>query len=136
MLTKNQNSEENDAVQLMTLHASKGLEFPVVFLCSLMEWSFPRREPLKEEHYPTPKKFKYKKHYSHFNEEFLKAYTNEEKRVLYVGLTRAKSTLIVSHGLHFAHQVASHLRYVYHSSHLYAQSLAISAGFEGSAKNL
>lgn len=99
----NNSLDNEDCVQILSIHKSKGLEFPVVILCSLMEWSFPRREPLKEEYYtfPTPKEFKYKeifqKHYSHFNEEFLKAYTNEERRVLYVGLTRAKSTLIVSH---------------------------------------
>ena len=105
------NSLDNvDCVQILTIHKSKGLEFPVVFVCSLIEGGFPKRKPMKEKpnQFPTPKKLKYanimeKLQRQHkdpnvfFKEEFLKEYRNEEQRTLYVALTRAKSILIVSH---------------------------------------
>lgn len=105
------NSLDNvDCVQILTIHKSKGLEFPVVFVCSLLEGGFPKRKPMREKpnKFPTPKKFKYsnimeklkrqnKNPNEFFKTEFLKEYRNEEQRTLYVALTRAKSILIVSH---------------------------------------
>lgn len=100
------NSLDNvDCVQILTVHKSKGLEFPVVFLCSLMECSFPKRSPYKEKitDYPIPKDIKYEKVLKNkpydmsFKDAFKREFKNEERRILYVGLTRAKSTLIVSH---------------------------------------
>lgn len=61
----------SDAVTLMTLHASKGLEFPAVFLCGLNEGSIPLRT---------------EKHESDLE---------EERRLFYVGLTRAQDELIL-----------------------------------------
>ena len=102
--------DDVDCVQILTIHKSKGLEFPVVFVCSLLEGGFPRREPLKEKSnvYPTPKKLKHKDIIEKlkrknkdpnlfFKQEYKKEFRNEEQRILYVGLTRAKSILIVSH---------------------------------------
>lgn len=97
--------ENSDRVQILTVHKSKGLEFPIVFICSLMEFSFPRRKPRKDKitDYPTPIDIKYAKIFedkpigSSFKDEYIKEFKNEEQRILYVGLTRAKSTLIVSH---------------------------------------
>jgi len=40
----NQYSINNDSIQIMTLHKSKGLEFKVVFLLDLYDWIFPKRE--------------------------------------------------------------------------------------------
>ncbi len=65
-----------DAVQLMTLHAAKGLEFPVVFMCGLEEGLFPHYLSVNE------------------NEEMGLA---EERRLCYVGMTRAMKKLYLSY---------------------------------------
>lgn len=64
----------DDCVQLMTLHAAKGLEFPVVFLAGLEEELFP--------------------HYLSMNEP--KA-MEEERRLCYVGVTRAMRKLFMTY---------------------------------------
>jgi DNA helicase-2/ATP-dependent DNA helicase PcrA len=97
--------ENDDRVQILTIHKSKGLEFPVVFVCSLMEFSFPKRKPIKEKitDFPTPLEIKYEKVFrnipigSSFKDEYNNEFKKEEQRILYVGLTRAKSTLFISH---------------------------------------
>lgn len=100
------NSLDNvDCVQILTIHKSKGLEFPVVFVCSLMEFVFPKRKPYKEKitDYKIPREIKYEKVFKNkpydmsFNDVYKNEFKKEERRILYVGLTRAKSTLIVSH---------------------------------------
>ena len=63
-----------DRVTLMTLHASKGLEFPVVFLVGLEQGLFPSYRSLADP-----------------------AALEEERRLCYVGLTRAKERLFLSH---------------------------------------
>ena len=66
--------EEQDAVRLMTIHASKGLEFPYVFITGLEEGLFPH-ERLSEER---------------TDEE-------EERRLFYVALTRAEKKVYLSY---------------------------------------
>lgn len=66
--------KHQDAVQLMTLHSAKGLEFPVVFIAGCEEELLPHRNSSENE-----------------------AGIQEERRLLYVGMTRAKETLILSY---------------------------------------
>ena len=69
------NMDQNDraqAVKLMTVHAAKGLEFPVVFLCGLSEGIFPgKRADTREK-------------------------LEEERRLAYVAFTRARDRLFLS----------------------------------------
>lgn len=62
-----------DAITLMTLHSSKGLEFPVVFLAGMEEGIFPHARTLMDE-----------------------TEIEEERRLCYVGITRAKEKLFLS----------------------------------------
>ena len=66
--------ETNGCVNLMTLHAAKGLEFPNVFLCGLEEGLFPSAQ-------------------SSYDDDRLE----EERRLCYVGVTRAKKRLFLSY---------------------------------------
>lgn len=66
--------EQADAIKLMTVHSSKGLEFPYVFITGLEEWIF-----------PLPK--------AKFDDEELE----EERRGMYVAITRAKDHLFLTH---------------------------------------
>ena len=88
----------------MIIHKSKGLEFPVIFIVGLKEKSFPK-DFVEEEaelyglfktpNFPIPYKYlEYKDKIT--KEEKEKRYYHEERRVLYVGLTKAKEILILS----------------------------------------
>ena len=64
----------DDAVQLMTLHSAKGLEFPLVFLAGMEENLFPHRMSLEEP-----------------------GRLEEERRLCYVGITRAMEKLVITY---------------------------------------
>ena len=68
-----QGDEWDECVQLMTLHSSKGLEFPIVFLVGLEENLFPSRMSIEEDN------------------------LEEERRLCYVGITRARKNLYISY---------------------------------------
>ena len=67
-------ADSENRVTLMTLHASKGLEFPVVFLSGMEEGLFPLQMAAQDP-----------------------AELEEERRLFYVGATRAKQLLFLSH---------------------------------------
>ena len=72
LFTNMDQTERAQAVKLMTIHAAKGLEFPVVFLCGLSEGIFPGRRANTREK------------------------MEEERRLCYVAFTRAKDRLFLS----------------------------------------
>ncbi|MEQ8955027.1 MAG: 3'-5' exonuclease, partial [Gammaproteobacteria bacterium] len=69
-----QAAENEDAVQLMTLHSAKGLEFQLVFLAGMEEGLFPHKMSMDNP-----------------------SGLEEERRLCYVGITRAKSKLYMCH---------------------------------------
>ena len=67
-------SGQSEAITLMTIHSSKGLEFPVVYICGLEEGILPHNNSLESE--PA---------------------IEEERRLLYVAMTRARESLTLTH---------------------------------------
>ena len=73
LLEQQAEEDDSDKVQLMTLHAAKGLEFPHVFLIGLEEDLLPHRNSIEADT------------------------VEEERRLMYVGITRAKQTLTLTY---------------------------------------
>ena len=73
LLERQDEESADDKIQLMTLHASKGLEFPYVFLVGMEEELLPHRNSIEDGN------------------------IEEERRLAYVGITRAKQKLYLTH---------------------------------------
>ena len=89
---------EEDAVQVLTVHKAKGLEFAVVFMVSLISDRFPGRE--RKEKIPIPDKIlkdKVPKGAAYGSVQKEKIYFQEERRLFYVGITRAMDRLYICH---------------------------------------
>lgn len=86
---------DEDAVQIMTVHASKGLEFPVVILASLRDDGFPSKfKGIDEDSVTyTPDEFY---GYDKYDGDAETSHVQEEERIIYVAKTRAEDELILS----------------------------------------
>jgi DNA helicase-2/ATP-dependent DNA helicase PcrA len=71
---ESQGQEDDDCVQLMTLHSAKGLEFPLVFIAGVEEGLFPHQMSMDDP-----------------------ARLEEERRLCYVGMTRAMRQLYLTY---------------------------------------
>ena len=81
------NLQQQDSVSLMTLHAAKGLEFPIVFIVGMEEGLFPHSRSLMDS-----------------------GQMEEERRLAYVGITRAKDKLYLTYAssrLYFGERISN-----------------------------
>ena len=103
-----QADEFEDSVQMMTLHSAKGLEFPLVFLAGVEEGLFPHKmsadDPVRLE---------------------------EERRLCYVGITRAMEKLVMTYAesrrLHGQENFASPSRFIREIPNEYMQAVRLKA---------
>ncbi|MDH5086594.1 UvrD-helicase domain-containing protein [Clostridium perfringens] len=97
LLTNIDTKDNTNVIKMMTLHTSKGLEFPYVFICGLNEGIFPSyRTKTKEE-------------------------MEEERRLAYVGYTRAQDALFLSdaEGINFNRLFRYPSRFIFNTDKKY-----------------
>ena len=87
LLSEASHDLEGDVVTLMTVHAAKGSEYPIVFISNVNEQAFPSARSLDEGGL---------------------AALEEERRLMYVAMTRAKEKLFISYNMDYAYQSGQH----------------------------
>lgn len=97
LLTNTDTINSKDTVKMMTLHTSKGLEFPYVFICGLNEGIFPSRKANTKEK------------------------MEEERRLAYVGYTRAENALFLSdaEGVNYDQSIRYPSRFIFNTDKTY-----------------
>ena len=98
---------DEDTVSLLTAHAAKGLEFPVVFVVNLVEQRFPQ--------YPKPERMEFPEELRPVPVSTLgpsdarEDHYREERRLFYVAMTRAKDRLVLTHASDYGGKRATRL---------------------------
>lgn len=87
LLSEASHDEEGDVVTLMTVHAAKGTEFPVVFVNTVNDAIFPSSRSLEENPHEG---------------------LEEERRLMYVAMTRAKEKLYISYNTDYSYQTGEY----------------------------
>ena len=82
LITSSDKSATNESVSMMTIHAAKGLEFPIVFIVGVQEGNMPHYMATAE---------------AGDDVEKLTESIEEERRICYVAMTRAKEHLLMSY---------------------------------------
>lgn len=120
--------EDIDTINLMTVHASKGLEFEVVFLVNLVSDRFPTRDRKDPIEIP---------------DEMIKEtlpegdpHLQEERRLFYVGMTRAKSYLFLTSAKNYGGKRDKHISGYLTETKLNMQDLEKKEKIESNQKNL
>ncbi|KKN14802.1 hypothetical protein LCGC14_0992520 [marine sediment metagenome] len=85
LMQRDSKDEDDNVVTMMTAHASKGLEFPCVFVASCVEGVLPLKPRSEDGGVMTPNK--------------VAAHFEEERRVFYVAITRAEERLFITYPL-------------------------------------
>lgn len=83
LYTNLDHKKDTDSVKIMTIHQSKGLEFPIVFIAAMQEGLFPNHRSIRE---------------------FKRRGLEEERRLVYVAITRAEERLYLTESEGFNYQ--------------------------------
>ncbi|WIG61795.1 MAG: ATP-dependent DNA helicase UvrD/PcrA [Ktedonobacterales bacterium] len=90
-------ASDPNAVAVLTIHASKGLEFPVVYLPRLAQGQFPTRNNRRPD--PAPPGFHV--------DDTADADGDDDRCLFYVGVTRARDTVVLTRALHYGKSAAA-----------------------------
>jgi len=97
---------DEDSVSLLTTHGAKGLEFPVVFMVDLVEQRFPQFRKAEALEFPPELK---PAPFAGAGEDPSQEHYREERRLFYVGMTRARDRLVLTHAADYGGRRAARL---------------------------